>query len=848
MLGVLSSAEKANLAAALTVGSRSRIDDTLPVGRYFPGLNPQLVEFLHHDDSIMPPSALPPALRVSPLEGDGIVLQSSSHSSHPLSSSVAASSSSSTPLPHSSNAVQGHGEYHTSYFRSRHDDIKQALLKNGWGAEFSDSVVKFYRACKAEGTTIPVLEWQEMILPMAARNPWIKEDWDHIRMSCYHLKIENKLIPPALLPTLQSLHRDSKQPVALDPKVCRLYAVVLMTAISNAMVSKARAYASNTAKGLALLLLSPGAVPLAAMGIAVAGIAAPFYAASAVSNWWDTRQYESTLTPEEKAARAERLRKIDWTTADALTGIPPKKFPAKEAQTTKVVTGGGVMGAGEDRDDEHMHRTGAPSSRMSPTPLPTKTGDGRELLLAASPLAVLASGEWRVPVDQQLSSILEKPRRNQKTGLINARISLQGDSERSYRASIRKIPIYPEDLILARSLPVEMDAFKRQVKLFLEDNKSAHGDQLPSLVDKLDDIQLRMYLQDISPEVVRAAVKRQLKDSPNNGAYLEPLALLIGRCLTAQKLATFFPCMYSSFEALDHHFYQEKQAKHNPVECVFVVTDKLGETAARFFERGAMSGLLTGADIYSVLAQVVVNLALVQSTCGMVLCNLSASSVRARQEEPGSCMYVQWGDHLLEIPATLVWQHTDWTQSSFVWQGVRLLSLESQSLLEHRYLPYQADLLSFARSVRPFIEGLPAADVDKAELLKMTDRWFECQILNDRVAASVGAENEATSSGEAAAVVRLMDLESAVCRSSRIPLTDEGEEEMEQSPSKTSKECQRSFLSSLDAATTCTNAIPFLQVQQFAKYFTSKVVPKEDVIHVRPVAVDVSQEPHSSSK
>jgi hypothetical protein len=233
-------------------------------------------------------------------------------------------------------------------------------------------------------------------------------------------------------------------------------------------------------------------------------------------------------------------------------------------------------------------------------------------------------------------------------------------------------------------------------------------------------------------------------------------------------------------------------AKFNPVECVYVVTEKLNCTAKSYFEY--KQNTLTGLDILAVTAQVVVNLAAVQQTCGAVLCNVSLDSIRCRVEEEGCNMYVRWNGKLLEIPAGRVWQHTDWTECSLEWGGVRLVSLESQSLLEKKQLPFQYDLICFARSVRPYIDSLDEGDVHKQLLTDMTESWLTCQL-------------QGPADGTTA---QLMHLEQETCHR------------------RDTKACRQKFVSGLDGERgTCNNAIPFLQLNQFSLFMTEKNVPSE---------------------
>jgi len=418
-------------------------------------------------------------------------------------------------------------------------------------------------------------------------------------------------------------------------------------------------------------------------------------------------------------------------------------------------------------------------------PLPQTTNNNN------SYLSPMYTNSWHWQKRDQMKEILVTPHRNAKTGRYNTQVLLFGDPSNTYLASIRKIAVHPEDLITARALPVEMDSFKRQVKLFLQKNDGEYD--LPSLVDKLDASQLKIYLDEMNPEHIREEVKKQITQSPNNGAYLEALALWIGRYLTETKRSTFFPCLLSAFQATDQHYYHEKMAKFNPVDCVYIVTEKLNCTAKSYFDH--KHSALTGFDILTVLAQVVVNLAAVQQTCGAVLCNLSLSSLRCRTEEEGSNIYVRWNGKVLEIPASRVWQHTDWTECSLEWSGVRLVSLESQSLLEKKQLPFQYDLICFARSVRPYIDGLAESDTYKQILTAMTDSWLTCQLQ--------GSSADGTNS-------QLMQLEQEVCRR------------------RDTKACRQAFVGALDSERgTCENAIPSLQLDHFSLFVTEKSVPQE---------------------
>jgi len=392
-------------------------------------------------------------------------------------------------------------------------------------------------------------------------------------------------------------------------------------------------------------------------------------------------------------------------------------------------------------------------------------------------MAPLFNGEWAPTI--VLNRIEGVPHRNGKTGKSTAMASLvpQGGSSDSEEkpVSIEKIEIITDELWKSASVPFENDAIMRQVKGVLEtynENRSLSDAQLQGLVGKLD------------KTVLRQEVIRNLLNSPHNPAYLEVLMLVCGEKLRQDRKSTIFPAYVYSFEAQDPHFYHGLQEHHNPMRVVCTVTEKLGPTMGASWELDASREdddprKLTGKRVLADICQVVSGLADLQAYLGGLNNNCSIQSFRARAEASSeSYIFKRWRGKLLAVPTHgRVWKLTGHKYCSLLFNGTRLVSLEKQELMERTNIPYQRDLITFARSAAPLIKRfLPDADPHKVMLLNMLRLWTTCY----------NGDN----------VTQLMDLEGAAV-----------------------KDWRDATVNSLDVRAVCSNAVPYLQVQFFTQDF-----------------------------
>jgi len=146
-----------------------------------------------------------------------------------------------------------------------------------------------------------------------------------------------------------------------------------------------------------------------------------------------------------------------------------------------------------------------------------------------------------------------------------------------------------------------------------------------------------------------------------------------------------------------------------------------------------------------------------------------------------------------------VWKLIDYEHASVMFRGVRLVSLESQSLLQHTNLPYSKDLITFSNSAIPIIEEyLPSPDVLKSTILSMLRGWATCSIAVDS-----SSERE------------LQKLETVACHG------------LDQ------KSCDLKVFQPLPKDAICNNAFPYLQQQHFNTFGYNlkkrEVLKKQDV-------------------
>jgi hypothetical protein len=235
------------------------------------------------------------------------------------------------------------------------------------------------------------------------------------------------------------------------------------------------------------------------------------------------------------------------------------------------------------------------------------------------------------------------------------------------------------------------------------------------------------------------------------------------------------------------------QAHHNPMRVVCTVTEKLGLTMGASWELDAQENKLTGKRMLADIFQVTSGLAELQAYLGGLNNNCTVQSFRARAEPADSYIFKRWRGQLLGVPTSgRVWKLTGHKYCSLLFNGTRLVSLERQDLMEHTHIPYQRDLITFARSAEPLIKRfLPDTDPYKVMLINMLRLWTTCY----------NGHN----------VAQLMDLEGAVLQgqSTRSNAKDGSNVE----------EWRDNTFDPLDVQAVCNNAVPYLQVQFFARDF-----------------------------
>jgi hypothetical protein len=410
------------------------------------------------------------------------------------------------------------------------------------------------------------------------------------------------------------------------------------------------------------------------------------------------------------------------------------------------------------------------------------------------------------------------PHRNGKTGKATANMLLKDTADDEVKiVSIEKIEIVTDELWKAAGVPFENAAIMRQVRAVLE----AYNEN-----QTLTDAQLQHLMQTLDKSVLRDEVIRNLIQSPHNPAYLEVLMLVCGEKLRQDHKSTIFPAYVYSFEAQDPHFYHGLQEHHNPMRVVCTVTEKLGVTMGASWELDAQDGKLTGARVLADIAQVVSGLAELQAYLGGLNNNCTVLSFRARVEaSKDACIFKRWQDTLLAIPTHgRVWKLVGHKFCSLLFNGTRLVSLEKQHLMEQTNIPYQRDLITFARSAAPLIKRfVPDADPHKVMLINMLRLWTTCY------------------NGDNAA--QLMDLEDAVMKGGN---AKKQQQQQKPTPKKSQddedgEDWRDTLFDPLDVQAVCPNAVPYLQVQFFANDFG--VTDKAEIAQIDPTSIYVLDVP-----
>ncbi len=406
-------------------------------------------------------------------------------------------------------------------------------------------------------------------------------------------------------------------------------------------------------------------------------------------------------------------------------------------------------------------------------------------------LAPVWSGQWTPR--HLLDRFAANPQVNKHTGDLDAALFLRGSPGAVVEGTVRKLEVVPLDMWRRQAQPIHSRALRAQLRALR-----------PGAADAQD------AAQDADTEAEQAVIR--VYDSTHNRAHLCVLAHLCFEYLRENRLVPGVPIYYWSGQTVDHHFFKGAERQFNPIPVNLLVHEKLGATMK---DSWLNDGFLDGRRVLADLFQVVFNLALLQLHMGFVHGSLDLCNWRARREEPEARLYCQWGSRYYCVPTYgRVWKLVDLQTPSFVFRGQRLVSLEMQDLLQQTLIPYQKDLVTFARQARAILaqELLDDAAQEplKCALLALLQRWTTCWAVSCADADAVDPVSRAAG-GPASDLVRL---ETAVCRD------------------RDSQECKDYLFRQTGAPhTVCSNAIPYLQQRDFALFeiAAADVPPRQTV-------------------
>lgn len=458
------------------------------------------------------------------------------------------------------------------------------------------------------------------------------------------------------------------------------------------------------------------------------------------------------------------------------------------------------------------------------------------------------SGKW---VNRYtMERFAENPRINKHTGKLEARIRLSGVPA-LVDATIKKTEIIPQDMWRQQSQPLQSKALRRQLQNLcssvergaklssstavaitvrephgqsrveeqqLSEEADVPAEQEAKYNDDNDDTlsQTSSRAESISTagESISGAGDEteseitQVFTSPHNGAYLEVLAHYALDYLRENRHTPFAPIYYYSARLTDANFFKGREKHYNPMPIVLLGLEHLHHTLkTSWTEDPYLDGRRVMADLF----QIVHGLATLQAHLGLVHGAFDLTTVRCRFEKPtpqqmdpkhpefgGPFIYYQWGGKYYRVPTFgSVWKPVDLDYVSLVFRGQRLVSLDVQEEIRTKPIPYQQDLVTFARHAIPVLQKeLIEEDPLKVPVLELLHRWTTCWSATQLEAETIDPVE--TRTGDNAE--DLTQLEVEVCRN------------------HTSPECKNQFFERLGRNTVCSNAIPYMQQNEFALF------------------------------
>jgi hypothetical protein len=259
-----------------------------------------------------------------------------------------------------------------------------------------------------------------------------------------------------------------------------------------------------------------------------------------------------------------------------------------------------------------------------------------------------------------------------------------------------------------------------------------------------------------------------------------------------------------------HKKYQEA------VDVEVIATEKLGATMATTWQLEAAAGTLTWHMVLSDIFQVVFNLAAVQAHMALTV-DSTVFDIRARVNDKPFEYIAVWEGQTFRFKTKRYWKWENFTNCSLIFNDTRLVSLDNLQILEQEHIPYQRDLIMFARSAHPILQSLrkqiKGEDTKGDAILQTLTDWMTCESSNTDITP-----------------IRLMELEEKVCMNSNL------------------KDCKRAYFDALSKAGTCNNSIPHLQKQHFVLLSSSKAAaPTEMAFRLDLPAAQASGSPSRAS-
>lgn len=435
-----------------------------------------------------------------------------------------------------------------------------------------------------------------------------------------------------------------------------------------------------------------------------------------------------------------------------------------------------------------------------------------------------------------LERFTSNPQINKHTGKLEARIRLSGVKP-EVDCTIKKIEIIPQEMWRKQVQPMQSQMIRKQLQAVCnrcpsntataeiegaqeeeeeaEENDEQEEDQYDS------EEEAEEVINDTVNEVERytpAAASLELNtvqdvyDSPHNPSYLEALTHYALDFMREQKLTPAAPIYYYSARLTDGNFFKGRERHFNPMPVMLLALEQLHETMkASWTEDPYLDGKRVLADLF----QAVFGLAAVQAHLGLVHGAFDLTTLRARHEQQapqhldprspefgGPFIFYQWGAKYYRVPtAGRVWKMIDFDNVSLVFRGQRLVSLDMQEVIRNMPIPYQKDLVTFARQAIPVLEKeLIDEDPLKQQILDLLHSYTTCWSATQMEVETMNPINTTTPD----TAEDLTQLEVEVCRNRNSP------------------ECKNQFFERLGKHAVCSNAIPYLQQHHFSVFEVAK--------------------------